>query len=51
MTPEERTIAKSEAQILARLDHPNVIGFHDVYRTPDAKNLDIIMEFADDGDL
>lgn len=51
MTPEQRTIAKNEAKILARLDHPNVIGFHDVYRTPDAKHLDIIMEFADDGDL
>ena len=36
---------------MAKLNHPNVIGFHDAYRTPDAKHLDIIMEYADDGDL
>ena len=44
-------MAKNEARILEKLDHPNVIGFRSVYRTSDAKHMDIVMEFADAGDL
>ena len=51
MSIEERTLAKNEARILEKLDHPNVIGFRSVYRLADGKKMDIVMEYADAGDL
>lgn len=35
---------------MKKLDHPNIIGFKEVYRTKMHK-LCIVMEYADGGDL
>ena len=45
-----RSIARDEARILQVLSHPNVIQFHDVFKDKDL-NLNIVMEWADGGDL
>ena len=53
MKPMERgmrSIARDEARILQVLSHPNVIQFHDVFKDREL-NLNIVMEWADGGDL
>ena len=53
MKPMERgmrSIARDEARILQVLSHPNVIQFHDVFKDKEL-NLNIVMEWADGGDL
>ena len=45
-----RRTAAQEARILEQLNHPNIIQFRDVYKTVNFQ-LDIVMEFADGGDL
>lgn len=50
LSHSERNEALREAKILEKLQHPNVIRFHEVYRTRKNK-LCIVMEHADDGDL
>ena len=57
MTYEERVHARDEAKFLEVLNHPNIIRFHDVFRTTNKKItpnriiLNIVMEYADDGEL
>ena len=50
LSPSEQSEALREAKILEKLHHPNIIRFHDVYRTRKNK-LCIVMEYADGGDL
>ena len=50
ISPEERRLAAQEARILEKLNHPNIIQFRDVYKTVKFQ-LDIVMEYADGGDL
>lgn len=50
MTTAEKDEALKEAKILERLQHPNIIRFHEVYRTKNGK-LCIVMDYADGGDL
>ena len=38
------------ARILEALHHPNIVGFREVYATKKG-NLNIVMEYCDDGDL
>ena len=45
-----RSVARDEARILQVLSHPNIIRFHDVFKDKDL-NLNIVMEWADGGDL
>ena len=50
MCIEERTKARDESRILEVLNHPNIIRFKDVFK--DKKlNLNVVMEYADDGEL
>ena len=47
---DERVRSRDEARILQVLNHPNIVQFKDVFK--DKKlNLNIVMEYADDGTL
>lgn len=48
---KERENALNEVRILASLKHPNIIGYKEAFFDEDSKTLNIVMEFADDGDL
>lgn len=48
---KERENALNEVRILASLSHPNIIGYKEAFFDEDSKTLNIVMEFADDGDL
>jgi len=41
----------NEVRILASINHPNVIGYKEAFWDDSGNSLNIVMEFADDGDL
>ena len=41
----------NENRILASLNHKNIIGYKDSFRHQQTNTLNIIMEYADDGDI
>ena len=41
----------NEIRILASLSHKNIIGYKDAFFDENSKTLNIVMEYADDGDL
>jgi len=43
--------ALSEAKILEVLKHPNIIGFQEMYTSGGRGVLNIVIEYADGGDL
>jgi NIMA (never in mitosis gene a)-related kinase len=47
----ERENALNEVRILASLQHNNIIGYKEAFYDEDTKTLNIVLEFADDGDL
>lgn len=50
MDESDRKAALTEAKVMEKLNHPNIVTFHDVYKTK-KKKLCIVMEYADAGDL
>ncbi len=48
---KERENALNEIRILYSLTHPNIIGYKEAFYDENAKTLNIVMEYADDGDL
>jgi len=48
---KERENALNEVRILASINHPNIIEYKEAFFDEDSKTLNIIMEFADDGDM
>ncbi len=48
---KERENALNEIRILYSLTHPNIIGYKEAFYDDNAKTLNIVMEYADDGDL
>lgn len=50
LSREEQSESLREAKILEQLNHPNIIKFHEVYKTK-RKKLCIVMDYADGGDL
>ena len=51
MDPKEREGALNEIRILASLSHPNIIGYKEAFFDEMSKTLNIVMEYADDGDI
>ena len=51
MDPKEREGALNEIRILASLSHPNIIGYKEAFFDEGSKTLNIVMEYADDGDI
>ena len=41
----------NEVRILASINHPNVIGYKEAFWDDSGSSLNIVMEYADDGDL
>ena len=48
---KERENALNEIRILASLQHPNIIGYKEAFFDEESKTLNIVMEYADDGDI
>lgn len=49
LTASDRQMALNEVKVMATLDHPNIIGFHDSFEKDGV--LMIEMEYADGGNL
>ena len=50
MSEKERQESEREARVLKKMDHPNIIRFHEVFMTRRGR-LCIVMDYADQGDL
>ena len=51
LTDKEKDNALNEIRILASLSHKNIIGYKDAFFDEKSKTLNIVMEFADGGDM
>ena len=51
LSAKEKENALNEIRILASLSHRNIIGYKEAFFDEDSKTLNIVMEFADDGDI
>ena len=48
---KEKESSLNEIRILASLSHPNIIGYKEAFFDQSTNTLNIVMEFADEGDL
>ena len=48
---KEREAALNEIRILASLIHPNIVDYKEAFYDEKSKTLNIVMEYADDGDI
>ena len=51
LSPSEKDGSLNEIRILASLEHPNIIGYKEAFYDMASQTLNIVMEYADDGDL
>ena len=51
LSHKELESALNEVRLLASLQHPNVIGYKEAFFEESNKTLNIVMEYADDGDI
>ena len=51
LTKRELENSFNEVRLLASLNHKNVIGYREAFYDQKSKTLNIVMEYADDGDL
>ena len=51
LTKKELENSFNEVRLLASLNHKNVIGYREAFYDEKSKTLNIVMEYADDGDL
>lgn len=51
MSQKERDNALNEIRILASVQHANIIGYMESFYDDDTKTLNIVMDFANEGDL
>jgi NIMA (never in mitosis gene a)-related kinase len=48
---KEREACKSEVDLLKRLHHPNIVGYHESFMHQNKEALCIVMQYCDGGDL
>ena len=51
LTQKEKFNSFNEVRILASIDHKNIIGYKEAFFDDKSKTLNIVMEYADGGDL
>ena len=51
LSKKEQENSVNEVRILASVTHPNVIGYKEAFWNDKESSLNIVMEYADDGDL
>ena len=51
MSPCDRDHALNEVRLLASFHHPNIIEYKECFYTEESHTLDIVMEYAEQGDL
>ena len=51
LNKREQENSVNEVRILASVNHPNVIGYKEAFWDDSGSSLNIVMEYADDGDL
>ena len=51
LTDKEKKNSLNEIRILASLSHKNIIGYKDAFFDENSKTLNIVMEYADGGDM
>ena len=51
LSQKEKLNSFNEVRILASIDHKNIIGYKEAFFDDKSKTLNIVMEFADGGDL
>ena len=51
LNTKERENALNEVRILASLNHQNIVGYKEAFFEEESRTLNIVMEYADDGDL
>ena len=51
LNKKEQENSVNEVRILASINHPNVIGYKEAFWDDKTSSLNIVMEYADDGDL
>ena len=51
LNKKEQENSVNEVRILASINHPNVIGYKEAFLDDKTSSLNIVMEYADDGDL
>ena len=51
LNKKEQQNSVNEVRILASVNHPNVIGYKEAFWDEKDNSLNIVMEYADDGDL
>lgn len=51
LDPRERENALNEVRILASLHNVNIVAYKEAFYDEESKTLNIVLEFADDGDL
>jgi NIMA (never in mitosis gene a)-related kinase len=51
LSKKEQDNALNEVRILASISHQNIIGYKEAFFDEESTTLNIIMEYADDGDL
>ena len=51
LNKKEQQSSVNEVRILASVNHPNVIGYKEAFWDEKDNSLNIVMEYADDGDL
>ena len=51
LSEKQQESSLNEVRILASINHPNVIGYKEAFWDEKTNSLNIVMEYADDGDL